>query len=68
MQLALTTEEAAFRDELRGIYTTQIPAELRELMRHARPFSPALLRHRTRRRRGRNKNLATSPTTRGDFA
>jgi len=33
MQLALTTEEAAFRDELRGIYTTQIPAELRELMR-----------------------------------
>jgi alkylation response protein AidB-like acyl-CoA dehydrogenase len=33
MQLALTTEEAAFRDELRGIYTTQIPAELRELVR-----------------------------------
>jgi alkylation response protein AidB-like acyl-CoA dehydrogenase len=33
MQLALTKEEAAFRDELRGIYTTQIPAELRELMR-----------------------------------
>ncbi len=33
MQLALTAEEAAFRDELRGIYTTQIPAELRELMR-----------------------------------
>ena len=33
MQLALTTEEAAFRDELRGIYTTRIPAELRELTR-----------------------------------
>ncbi len=33
MQLALTAEEAAFRDELRRIYTTQIPAELRELMR-----------------------------------
>jgi alkylation response protein AidB-like acyl-CoA dehydrogenase len=33
MQLALTKEEAAFRDELRDIYTTQIPAELRELMR-----------------------------------
>ena len=33
MQLALTAEEAAFRDELRGIYTTQIPAELRELTR-----------------------------------
>jgi alkylation response protein AidB-like acyl-CoA dehydrogenase len=33
MQLALTAEEAAFRDELRTFYTTQIPEELRELMR-----------------------------------
>jgi len=39
MQLALTTEEAAFRDELRGIYTTQIPAELRELMRQGSSLS-----------------------------
>jgi len=33
MQLALTTEEAAFRDELRAFYTTKIPAELRERVR-----------------------------------
>jgi alkylation response protein AidB-like acyl-CoA dehydrogenase len=33
MQLALTPEEAAFRDELRTFYTTQIPEELRELTR-----------------------------------
>ena len=33
MQLALTDEEAAFRDELRTIYTTKIPEELRELVR-----------------------------------
>jgi len=33
MKLALTTEEAAFRDELRTFYTTQIPEELRELVR-----------------------------------
>ena len=39
MQLALTTEEAGFRDELRGIYTTQIPAELRELMRQGSSLS-----------------------------
>ena len=39
MQLALTTEEAAFRDELRGIYTTQIPAELRELVREGSSIS-----------------------------
>ncbi len=29
MQLALTSEEAAFRDELRTFYTTKIPQELR---------------------------------------
>lgn len=30
MQLALTSEEAAFRDELRVFYRTQIPAEIRK--------------------------------------
>jgi alkylation response protein AidB-like acyl-CoA dehydrogenase len=30
MQLALTHEEAAFRDELRDFYRTKIPAEIRE--------------------------------------
>lgn len=33
MKLALTAEEAAFRDELRTFYTTQIPEDLRELVR-----------------------------------
>jgi len=33
MKLALTDDEAAFRDELRTIYTTKIPEELRELVR-----------------------------------
>ena len=33
MNLALTDEEVAFRDELRTIYTTEIPAELRERVR-----------------------------------
>jgi alkylation response protein AidB-like acyl-CoA dehydrogenase len=33
MQLALTPEEAAFRDELRTIYTTKVPADLRERAR-----------------------------------
>lgn len=33
MQLALTPEEAAFRDELRTFYTTEIPAEIRERSR-----------------------------------
>jgi alkylation response protein AidB-like acyl-CoA dehydrogenase len=33
MKLALTTEEAAFRDELRSFYTTKIPEELREAIR-----------------------------------
>ncbi|MGE2732471.1 acyl-CoA dehydrogenase family protein [Mycolicibacterium vaccae] len=35
MQLALTPEEAAFRDELRTFYRTKIPAEIRERSRHA---------------------------------
>ncbi len=33
MQLALTPEEAAFRDELRTFYRTEIPAEIRERAR-----------------------------------
>ncbi|KAA1246249.1 acyl-CoA dehydrogenase [Mycobacterium simiae] len=33
MKLALTPDEAAFRDELRTFYTTQIPAEIRERVR-----------------------------------
>ena len=36
MQLALTAEEAAFRDELRTVYTTKIPAEIREQVRLGR--------------------------------
>ncbi|HUH72584.1 MAG TPA: acyl-CoA dehydrogenase family protein [Mycobacterium sp.] len=39
MKLALTTEEAAFRDELRTFYTTQIPEELRELVREGSSLS-----------------------------
>ncbi|MBV8346756.1 MAG: acyl-CoA dehydrogenase family protein [Mycolicibacterium sp.] len=33
MQLALTADEAAFRDKLREFYTTQIPAEIRARVR-----------------------------------
>ena len=33
MQLALTKDEAAFRDELREFYTTKIPADVRERTR-----------------------------------
>ena len=39
MKLALTPEEAAFRDELRTFYTTQIPEELRELVRQGASLS-----------------------------
>jgi hypothetical protein len=39
MQLALTPEEVAFRDDLRTFYTTQIPEELRDLVRQARSLS-----------------------------
>ncbi|OFB39641.1 acyl-CoA dehydrogenase [Mycolicibacterium sp. (ex Dasyatis americana)] len=38
MQLALTPEEAAFRDELRTFFTTKIPAELRERNRLGLPI------------------------------
>jgi alkylation response protein AidB-like acyl-CoA dehydrogenase len=33
MKLALTADEAAFRDELRAFYTSKIPAEIRERVR-----------------------------------
>ena len=39
MQLALTADEAAFRDELRSFYTTKIPAEIRERIRLGLPPS-----------------------------
>ncbi len=38
MQLALTEEEAAFRDELRTFYTTEIPADIRERVRLGLPL------------------------------
>ena len=39
MKLALTPEEAAFRDELRTFYTSQIPDELRDLVRRGSSLS-----------------------------
>ncbi len=39
MQLALTAEETAFRDELRTFYTTQFPEEIRELVRRGSSLS-----------------------------
>ena len=45
MQLALTPDEAAFRDELRTFYTTKIPAELRERTRLGLTTRPRRLRH-----------------------
>jgi alkylation response protein AidB-like acyl-CoA dehydrogenase len=39
MQLALTPDEAAFRDELRTFYTTKIPADIRERIRSGSPPS-----------------------------
>src|ERR1700761_4989422 len=43
MQLALTTEEAAFRDELRSFYTTQIPEEVREAVRQGTSVTKDLI-------------------------
>jgi alkylation response protein AidB-like acyl-CoA dehydrogenase len=37
MKLALTDEEAAFRDELRTFFTTKIPEEIRERVRQGEP-------------------------------
>ncbi len=39
MKLALTADEAAFRDELRSFYTTKIPEDIRELMRQGSSLS-----------------------------
>ena len=39
MQLALTADEAAFREELRTFYTTQVPADLRERVRRGDEIS-----------------------------
>ena len=39
MQLALTADEAAFRDELRSFYTTKIPEDIRELVRQGSSLS-----------------------------
>ncbi|HEU4363200.1 MAG TPA: acyl-CoA dehydrogenase family protein [Mycobacterium sp.] len=40
MELALTADEAAFRDELRTFFTTKIPAEIRERSRVGMPIFP----------------------------
>ncbi len=40
MELALTADEAAFRVELRTLYTTEIPAEIRERTRLGVPVLP----------------------------
>jgi len=39
MQLALTADEAAFRDKLREFYTTQIPSEIRDRVRTGEGFN-----------------------------
>jgi alkylation response protein AidB-like acyl-CoA dehydrogenase len=40
MELALTADEAAFRDELRTFFTTEVPAEIRERTRLGAPKLP----------------------------
>ncbi|QZA09209.1 acyl-CoA dehydrogenase family protein [Mycolicibacter heraklionensis] len=40
MRLALTTEEAAFRDEMRTFFTTEIPADIRERSRLGHSIFP----------------------------
>jgi alkylation response protein AidB-like acyl-CoA dehydrogenase len=39
MKLALTADEAAFRDELRSFYTTKIPEDIREMVRQGLSLS-----------------------------
>ena len=46
MRLALSDDEAAFRDELREFFTTQIPAEIRERARDGEPRYPDDVGHR----------------------
>ncbi|CPR10652.1 acyl-CoA dehydrogenase FadE17 [Mycobacterium bohemicum DSM 44277] len=43
MKLALSPEEAEFRDELRTFYTTKIPQELRDAMREGAPVTKDLI-------------------------
>ena len=40
MKLALSDEDAAFREDLRRIYTTEIPADIRDRAREGRPNYP----------------------------
>jgi alkylation response protein AidB-like acyl-CoA dehydrogenase len=40
VQLALTADEAAFRDKLREFYTTEIPSEIRARVRAGEGFHP----------------------------
>ena len=40
MKLALSDEEAAFRDELREFFTTQIPEDIRQRVREGEPSFP----------------------------
>ncbi|MCV7382676.1 acyl-CoA dehydrogenase family protein [Mycolicibacter longobardus] len=40
MRLALTAQEAAFRDEMRTFFTTEIPAEIRERSRQGHSIFP----------------------------
>ncbi|MFE1597153.1 acyl-CoA dehydrogenase family protein [Nocardia sp. NPDC058705] len=39
MKLALSPEEVAFRDELRHFYTTEIPADIRDRVKHGEDLS-----------------------------
>lgn len=39
MQLALSTEDAEFRDEMREFFTTQVPQEIRDRVREGRELS-----------------------------
>ncbi|MEU4807693.1 acyl-CoA dehydrogenase family protein [Nocardia fluminea] len=39
MKLALSPEEVAFRDELRHFYTTEIPADIRDRVKHGQDLS-----------------------------
>ncbi|MFD6451504.1 acyl-CoA dehydrogenase family protein, partial [Nocardia sp. NPDC060220] len=39
MKLALSPEEVAFRDELRHFYATEIPADIRDRVKHGQDLS-----------------------------
>ena len=60
MNLALTDDDAAFRDELRTFYTTEIPAEIRERVRTGRADPRRLGHHAAdpQRARPRRAELA----------